>query len=197
MAVDMDFSKLTSGFNFSSGFGSTFITTLIWGLLIGAVIVVAIILIRNKIKYKYFGEVIKRRQEDFESNMPQAVYVSGKAGYFTKKGKSIFRIQYGMMPWQRYELTKLPDPKYMVGNKVYYLQLNKDNLVQAKISVDWTGGMNIEPVEDDLKYGAYLDIMERGKVLDTSKFNIQVVAFVAMTLVLVAGIVVYYFLSKA
>jgi len=190
-----------AGFNLSSfipsvGSLGSFIKMLLWGSVIGGGITMIIILIRNKIKYQYRGEIFKRRQDDFSSGIPQTKYIEGKAGYFKKREKSIFRIKYGMMPWQQIELTKLPDPKYMVGNKVYYLQLNKDNLVQAKMDIDWAGGMSLEPVEDDLKYGAMLDIYEKDRILDTKRMGPLTVGLIVMGLVLVTGIIVFYFLGK-
>ena len=180
----------------SVGSLGSFIKILLWGGIFGIGIAGTIIFIRNKIKYQYFGEIFKRRQEDFSTGIPQTKYVAGKAGYFNKKGKTIFRIKYGLTPWQQVELSKLPDPKYMVGNKVYYLQLNKDNLVQAKMDIDWSGEMTLEPVEDDLKYGAMLDICEKDRILDTKRLGPITVGMIVMGLILVTGIIVFYFLGK-
>jgi len=181
----------------SVGSIGSFVKILLWGLLIGGGLGAVIVLIRNKIKYQYAGEVFKRRQDDFDSGIPQTKHIEGKAGYFTKKGKTIFRVKYGLMPWQQIELSKLPDPKYMVGNKVYYLQLNKDNLVQARMDINWAGtGMSLEPVEDDLKYGAMLDIYEKDKILDTKRLTPLTVGMIIIGLIIVTGIVVFYFLGK-
>jgi len=182
----------------SVGSIGSFIKVILWGLVLGGGIATAIVLIRNKVKYQYKGEVFKRRQDDFDSGIPQTKHIEGKAGYFKKKGKTIFRIKYGAMPWQQIELSKLPDPKYMVGNKVYYLQLNKDNLVQAKMNIDWAGtGMSLEPVEDDLKYGAMLDIYEKDRILDTKRLTPLTIGMIIMGLIMVTGIIVFYFLGKA
>ena len=189
-------------FNFNSlvpsvGSISTFISIIVWGVVIIGVVLIIGTLIYNKVKYKYEGEVYKRRQSDFGSNSPSAKIVSGKAGYFTKKtGKTVFRIKYGPMPWHRIEMSKLPDPQYMIGNKVVYFQLNKDNLIQAKVEIDWLGKFKLEPVEDDLKYGAMLSMEENNKILDQKKLSPMVVGMIVMGLVLVTGIVVFYFLTK-
>jgi hypothetical protein len=177
---------------------ASYIKTLLWALIIGGSLGGTGFIVRNKVKYKYVGEIFKRRQEDFETNIPQSKNISGKAGYFKKKrGKTVFRIKYGIMPWQQIELSKLPDPKYMVGNKVYYLQLNKDNLVQAKMTIDWDGKMNLQPIEDDLKYGAQLDLLELDQVLETKRLNPVTVGMMIMGIIIVTGIIVFYFLGKA
>lgn len=182
----------------SAGAIGDFISILVWGLLIIGTISIVAIGIRNKIKFAYKAEVFKRRQDDFDTGAPTAKRVEGKAGYFIKRktGKTVFRIKYGMMPWHMIELTKLPDPQYMLDNKVLYIQLNKDNFVQAKIKVDWTGSMQLNPVEDDLTYGAYLDMDEKSKILQTSKLTPVTVGMIVMGLIIVAGIVVFYFLSE-
>ena len=184
--------------NLLPSFGSwqSLMSTFIWGLVLIGVIVFGAIYARNKIKYKYFGIIFKRRQST--DGMPESVMNYGKAGYFIskKKRRTIFRVKFGAMPWQVVELSKLPDPKYMIGNMVAYEQLNKDNLVQCKINVDWNGGLNLKPVEDDLKHAAYLDFYDKEQVLSTSKLTPLTVGFVVLGVILTAGIIVFYFLSK-
>ena len=180
-------------------FGSwqSLVSTLIWGLVLIGGITFGAIWVRNKIKYQYFGIVLRRRQS--LSKLPESVISYGKAGYFVnkKKGRTVFRIKYGKMPWQMFELSKLPDPEFMVGNMVIYEQLNKDNLVQCKMDVDWSGGLSLKPVEDDLKHAAYLDFYEKEQVLSTSRLTPLTVGFIVLGVILTAGIIVFYFLSKA
>jgi len=181
----------------SAGSLSIFISIIVWGVIIISIVGVIGAIIYNKVKYQYVGEVFKRRQSNFDNDAPSAKVISGKAGYFTKKtGKTVFRIKYGPMPWQKIELSKLPDPQYMIGNKVVYFQLNKDNLIQAKIEINWLGEFKLEPVEDDLKYGAMLSMEENNKILDQKKLSPMVVGMIVMGLVLITGIVVFYFLTK-
>lgn len=176
----------------------SFLSVLIWGLIIIAILFPLIVFIRNKIKYRYTGEIWKRRQDNFNDGLPSSNIISGKAGYFkNKNGKTIFRIKYGKMPWQKIETTKLPDPKYMIGEKVYYQQLQKDNLIQAKIEVDWEGTFKLQPIEDDVCFAAQQSIMETNNILKTSKLTPITIGFIVMGLVLVTGIVVFYFLTKA
>jgi len=178
--------------------GGSILKILIWGLLLGVSIGMIIKVIRDKLKYQYQGEIFKRRQSDSEG-IPSAVNLSGKAGYFKDKktGRIIFRIKFGLMPWQQVQLNKLPDPKYMIGNKVYYVQLNKDNLVQAKLDVDWNGKFTLNPVEDDLKAMAMMDIKDKESALNVTKMTPLVVGMVVMGLIIMSGIIVFYFLGKA
>lgn len=182
----------------SMGSWKDVVSMVVWGfLLIGGTTFIALF-IKQKVKYKYFGIVLKRRQS-LESGVPESAVNYGKAGYFfdRKTGRTVFRIKYGMFPWQQFEMSKLPDPNFMIGNMVAYEQLNKDNLVQCKIDVDWTGKFKLAPVEDDLKHAAYLDFYEKEKVLNTSKMTPITVGFIVLGVILVAGIIVFYFLSKA
>ncbi len=184
---------------FSAESMSGFITTLIWGAIIIIIVTFIAILIRNKIKYTYYGYVFKKRQDDEFTKIPESKTIKGKAGYFTKKGKTVFRIKFGMMPWQQIELTKLPDPSFMVDNNVYYLQLNKDNYVQAKMNIDWDGDireLSLEPVEDDLKYGAKLDLAEKDRILNPKSTFEKVAPFIILGLIIFTGIIVMYFVQK-
>ena len=184
---------------FSFNSMSSFITTLIWGALVITIVTFIAILIRNKVKYTYYGYIYKKRQDDFYTNIPESKTVQGKAGYFNKKGKTVFRIKFGMMPWQQIELSKLPDPTYMIDNNVYYLQLNKDNYVQAEMKIDWEGEvrkLSLEPVEDDLKYGAKLDLAEKDRILNPKSTLEKITPFIVLGLIIFAGIITMYFIQK-
>lgn len=188
---------LGSWFNFSSA--SSFVTTLIWGALSIIIVTFIAIAIRNKVKYTYYGYIYKKRQDDHETKIPESKTIQGKAGYFNKKGKTVFRVKFGMMPWQQIELTKLPDPTFMIDNNVYYLQLNKDNYVQAEMKIDWEGTvreLSLEPVEDDLKYGAKLDLAEKDKILNPKSTLEKVTPFIVLGLIIFAGIITMYFIQK-
>lgn len=193
-----DISQLTNWIPLDFGSGMAMIRTLLWGLIIGFAIAFLIIFIRNKAKYKYYGLVFKRRQESIEG-IPQAMLIQGKAGYFKKKsGRTVFRIKWGSMPWQQVETSQLPDPKYMLGNTVILLQVQKDNYTQAKIGVDWEGeDFTLEPIDDSLKFDALLELSEVDRVLDTRKISPVTVGLIIMGLIIVTGIIVYYFLGKA
>lgn len=182
--------------SFGGDFVGSFVKMFIIAAIIGILLVIFKFGMDFKFKYIYRVEIFKRRQ-DYDG-IPTSVTNSGIAGYFKKKtGKTVFRIRYGLRPSQVIELSKLPDPKYMVGNKVTYLQLNKDNFVQAKVDIDWSGKFKLEPVEDDLKFSAQLDINEKQKILDSTKLKPIVVGMIVLGAILIAGIIVFYFLSKA
>lgn len=193
----MAFFNFGNWFNFASA--SSFVTTLIWGAIVIITVTFIAILIRNKIKYVYYGYVYKKRQSDDYTKIPESKIIKGKAGYFNKRGKTVFRIKFGMMPWQQIELTKLPDPTFMIDNTVYYLQLNKDNYVQAEMKIDWEGDirkLSLEPVEDDLKYGAKLDLAEKDRILNPKSTLEKVAPFVVLGLIIFAGIITMYFIQK-
>lgn len=184
-------------FGISGGFAYQFMQTFIWGLIIISVVTVIALLIRNKVKYQYWGFVLKRRQNDAATGEPTSNFISGKAGYFKKKsGKTVYRIKYGIMPWQQIETAILPDPKYMIGNLAVFIQHQKDNLTQAGISVDWEGHMHIEPISDEIKFGIQLEMNELDRILRVDKYNPTVVGMFILGIILVAGIVVFYFLNK-
>jgi len=196
MAVSLG--DLFSRFVPSGASAGSMVWTMLWIIAVSVLVIGLVIFIRNRLKYQYYGIVLKRRQESFEG-MPQAMLVQGKAGYFKKKtGKTIFRIKHGFMPWQRVETSQLPDPKHMVGNMVVLLQLQKDNYAQAKIDIDWEGKtFTLEPIDDSLKYDAKLELSEIDNVLQTKKMSPVTVGILIIGLIIVAGIIVYYFLGKA
>lgn len=179
------------------GSWDSFFSILIWGVIFIGLITTAAIYGRNKVKYTYRAEVFKRRQEDFDSGIPSSKSIEGKAGYFVVRGRTVFRIRYGWLPWQQIELTKIPDPKYMVDSKVYYIQLQKDNYVQAKFSIDWEGDFSLKPVEDDLKYGAQLDMMQKDAILNTKTTWEKFGGPIMMSFIFIAGIMAMYFVSKS
>ena len=176
---------------------SGFLGVVIWGTIIIGIVTILSLYIRNKIKYVYVAEIFRRRQDSLSDGEPKAKLITGKAGYFNIKGRIVFRIKYGMMPWQQIQLNKIPDPQYMIDNKVWYAQLQKDNYVQMKYDIDWNGKFKLEPVEDDLQYGASLDFAEKEKILRTESGWQKYGGPITLGLILVAGIIAMYFQTKA
>ena len=193
MAIGLD----TMG-DYVPEFSSSFFTTLLWGVLLIGGVTFLVIFLRNRLKYQYYGLIFRRRQVGFDG-LPQGHLQQGKAGYFkTRTGKSVFRIKWGMMPWMKVETSQLPDPKFMMGNTVVFLQVQKDNYAQARIDVDWEGrDFKLEPIDDSLKFDALLELSEVDKVLDQKRLSPTVVGMMIIGLILIAGIVVFYFLGKA
>ena len=136
-----------------------FVSLFVWGFLVLGGLIFGIVFIRNKIKYKYRGEILKRRQDSWQTGQPDSKIITGKAGYFKVRGISVFRINYGMFPWQSIDIKKLPDPQYMEDNKAYFLQYNVGELVQAKRIVNWNNKeMSIIPVDSTTKDAAKTEL---------------------------------------
>lgn len=189
--------------NYAPQFSGSFMTTLLWGVILIGGGVMLVVMIRNKMKYQYYGVILRRRQTNIEG-LPQAMTQQGKAGYFkTKSGKTVFRIKWGFMPWMKMETSQLPDPQFMVGNMVVFLQVQKDNYAQAKIKINWDVtdeegyAFKLEPIDDSLKYDAMLELNEIDRVLDQKKLTPTVVGIMVIGFIIVTGIVVFYFLGKA
>lgn len=187
----------TLPFNIPFDWGS-FAQILIWGLAISVGLGVMIVVIRNKMKYVYYGIVLRRREQSVDG-IPQSIILHGKAGYFaTKTGKIVFRIKYGAMPWHVVETSDTPDPKNMIGNMAVFFQLDKDNVIQAKTAVDWEGqGIKLIPVKDDLKFHHRISMKEVDEILETRKMSPVIVSMIIIGLIIVTGIIVFYFLGQA
>lgn len=183
----------------SSGMISLIITGILWLVLAGGGIAGLVMFIRNKLKYKYYGEINKRRYWDDESPFSQTKHIEGKAGYFnSRKNGQVFRIKYGLMPWHIIELKKKPNPEYMLDNKVYYNQYNEHQLIQAKAQIDWDyNGVKISPIDSNLKDEIEYDISSRERVLATSPNKTMIIGMSILGFILVAGIIVIWFMTKA
>lgn len=169
----------------------------VWGFLIIVVVGLAVYLARQFIKYRYRGEVHLRRQTDWGSGVPTSKILEGRAAYIRKKGINIFRIRYGFMPWQLIDIGKLPNPEYMVGNKVYFLQYNVGELVQARKVVDWqTEKIRIEPVDNTTKDAAKRELGAYANILTTQRISPQMLAIATMGFIIMTGIIVLYFVSQ-
>lgn len=157
---------------------------------------------RERLVYKYWGEIEKRRSDDWRTGEPTSDIVRGKAGYIKTKQGHVFKIKWGMMPWQNVTVMKLPNPKYMKGNTAYFIQYDVGELVQAKKNIVWdydtgTAKVEIEPVDSNTKAAAKMEIKDYSmvfKVTDRLKENMGIVI---MGFILVAGIISIYFVNKA
>lgn len=170
----------------------------IWMFLILVVVAMVIFGIRQAVTYKYRGELTLRRQEDWESSAPTGKTLSGRAGYVSVKGRKVFRIRYGIMPGQVIDIYKLPDPKYMSGNTAYFLQYNIGEIVQAKKTINWqTDTIEIEPVDNTTKDAAKMELGTYAQIFNSQRVSPQIVAIATMGFILVTGIIVLYFITKA
>lgn len=182
-------------------------STLLWGLLGAGLVGVFIYFLNSKMKYKYNVLVIKRRDSKYKTinDDKSDIVISGKGGYFKQKntGRTEFRIKTGSKPSDQIVLTKMPDPRYMIGNLVIYQQVQKDNMVQSEINTKWTveneKGYEVEisPVEDDTKHSAWLDMAEVEKVLNADGNKAVKTAATVLGFIIVGGIIVFWFLRDA
>ena len=180
------------------GYFSGFIDTAVWSVLVLVILGVVATQIRNQIKYRYRGEIEKRRQFNWQTGNPEAERISGKAGYFKKKGEPIYRIKYGPMPWQIVDIKKLPDPQWMQGKTAYFLQYNVGELVQARKRIDWAkGSVIIEPVDSTTKAAAKQEMAAYSQILTTSNRWRENAGIIIMGIILISGIIALYFVSKA
>lgn len=181
------------------GVWQQFLGLFVWLVLGLGGLITIIVFIRQKIKYSYKGVVFRRRSNDPETGIPQADMIQGKAGYFNKGNNRIFRIRYGAMPWQVVEIKKTPNPKYMnIRNTAYFMQYDEGQLVQVKVDLDWENAlMKISPVDSTTKAAAKLELSEFNRIFTTSNRLKENMGIFIMGFILVAGIVAFYFVSKA
>lgn len=182
-----------SGQNFSA-----LLTMFMWSF--GALIIigVSIKVIKDLIKYQYRGVVQKRRQSDWMTGNPSSRKVEGKAGYFTEKGLPVFRIKYGLMPWQIINIKKLPDTEYMQDNTAYFLQYNVGEFVQAKLNIDWdTETVKVEPVDSTTKAGAKQDLVSYNNIFNTRSRLQENLGIAILGFIIVGGLIAYYFVNQA
>jgi len=140
---------------------------------------------RNKKTYCYPVRIFRIREQGkvLESNF--------RGGYIGRKNSApYFCIKTGKWWWQKVELTKTPNPKYLdEQDRVYYLQIDIDTYVQLKRKFDG-GIMRLIPVEPDIKYGAILSIQRIKDVLrlePTWKKLAPYVALIIVAITLIAG----------
>lgn len=183
---------------FSAGAINQTVAVTVWTVIIFSALVIIGVIIRNIVKYRYYGEIYKRRQFNWSTGEPESEKVSGKAGYFKKGDLPVFKVNYGWMPWQKIVIKKLPDPRYMQNKTAVFLQYNVDELVQAKKVIDWdTNEIKIEPVDSTTKAAAKQDMKEYSNILTVKNKLMENIGIISMGFILVAGIVAFYFISKA
>jgi hypothetical protein len=158
-----------------------------WGLMAIGIIVVVIMQIRKKMIFKYPVRIFKARENG------EVKEVNGIGGYIGRKNSaSFFRIQVGKMPWNKINLNTTPTPKYMdQDNRVYYKQIDLNTYIQMRRTFSGNT-VNFEPVEQDVKYGAILDIQKIRTVLNTESKLKQLAPVIGMVLIFILAIVLYW-----
>lgn len=163
-----------------------------WSLLVIGIIVMVIMQIRKKMVFKYPVRIFKARENGGVKE------VNGVGGYIGRKNSaSFFQIQIGKLPWNRVNLNTTPDPRYMdQDNRVYYKQIDLSTYIQMKRTF-LANEVRFEPVEQDVKYGAILDIQKIRSVLNTESKLKQLAPIIGMVLIFILAIVLYWLVLDA
>jgi len=165
---------------------------IVWILLIGAILYVIISAIRGKMIFKYPVRIFKTREHGTVKEQ------NCKGGYIGRKNSaSYFQIKTGMFPWQKINLNTTPNPQYMdQDNRVYYKQIDLNTFVQLKRS--FTGdAINYDSVEQDVKYGAILDIQRIKEILRTESTWKKLAPYFALVIIFIFGVLAFYFVTNA
>ena len=180
---------LTSAYSGLLGFNYWWI---LWTILIGVFVYLLISLIRNKIIFRYPVRIFKTRENGSVKEQ------NCKGGYIGRKNSaSFFRIKLGRFPWQKADLNTTPDPKNMdQDNRVYYKQTDVGTYIQLKRMFD-KGFVSFTPVEQDVKYGAILDIQRIKEILRVESPWKKVAPYFALVIVFLFGILAFYFVTNA
>jgi len=118
-----------------SGMGGSVISVL-WGVLyiipIIGVASLVIMHLRNRKLYRYNVRIYRIRENG------KVKEVNFKGGYIGRKNSApFFRIKTGRWWWQQMDLTTTPIVKHMdEEDRVYYLQIDVDSLVQMSRSIE-------------------------------------------------------------
>jgi len=177
-------------FDFLGGWGSSAMQGLYYALWIIPIIVlavVAIIVIRNKIIFRYKVRIFRVREggKVKEGNF--------KAGYIGRKNSApFFRIKTGKWWWQHIDLTTTPKVEFMdEEDRVYYKQIDINTFVQMKrIFLEDKTNVAYTPVESDVKYGAILSVQRIKDVLRTEptwKKVLPYATIIFLGMILLAG----------
>lgn len=163
-----------------------------WVLLGVGLVTVVIMQIRKKIIFIYPVRIYKSRENGGVKE------VNGIGGYVGRKNSaSFFQIKVGRNPFKKINLNTTPNPKYMdQDNRVYYKQIDLGTYVQLKREFT-DNAIEFDAVEQDVKYGAILDIQKIRSVLNTeSKFK-QLTPIIGMVLLFMLAIILYWMVLDA
>jgi hypothetical protein len=164
---------------------------LLWITLIGVVLFLVISTIRNKAVFKYPVRIFKTREGGAVKEQ------NCKGGYIGRKNSaSFFQIKLGMMPWQKVNLNTTPNPKYMdQDNRVYYKQIDLGTYIQLQRHFD-KDVISFSGVEQDVKYGAILDIQRIKEILRTDSPWKKLAPYFALVLIFIFGILAFWFVTN-
>jgi len=180
---------LDSMFGWVSGFNFWWV---FWTLMVAGVIFVIVSMIRNKVVFKYPVRIFRARENGGVKEL------NCKGGYIGRKNSaSFFQIKTGKWPWQKVNLNTTPIPQYMdQDNRVYYKQIDLSTYIQLRRTFN-KDAVQFEPVEQDVKYGAILDIQRIKDVLRSESTWKKIAPFVALVIVFIFGIMAFWFVTNA
>lgn len=164
---------------------------IIWTLLTGLIIAWIVSFIRNKAIFKYPVRIFKTRESGAVKEQ------NCKGGYIGRKNSaSFFQIKIGPFPWQKVNFNTTPNPKYMdQDNRVYYKQIDLGTYLQLKRAFD-KEVISFSPVEQDVKYGAILDIQRIRTVLNTESVWKKLAPYFGLVLIFIFGILAFWFVTN-
>jgi uncharacterized membrane protein YcjF (UPF0283 family) len=88
-------------------------------------------------------------------------------------------------------------PKYMdQDNRVYYKQIDLNTYIQLQRTFD-EDEIKFAPVEQDVKYGAILDIQRIKEVLRSESTWKKIAPYVALVIVFMAAIIGWWFVMNS
>jgi hypothetical protein len=164
---------------------------ILWVFLIGLIVLSLISMIRTKAIFKYPVRIFKTRENGAVKEQ------NCKGGYIGRKNSaSYFQIKTGMFPWQKINLNTTPNPKYMdQDNRVYYKQIDLGTYIQLKRNFD-NSSVCFDAVEQDVKYGAILDIQRIKEVLRTESPWKKIAPYFALVVIFIFGILAFWFVTN-
>jgi hypothetical protein len=123
--------------------------------------------------------------------------INWKGGYITRKNSASYFQIIGKMPWQKINLNTTPNPKFMdQDNRVYYKQIDLGTYVQLKRTFA-NETITFDPVEQDVKYGAVLDIQRIKEILRTESPWKKLAPYFVMAIICVTIIVGWWLLMNS
>jgi hypothetical protein len=174
---------------FFSGFSFLWVVVV---LVIALFVSVIASIIRGRVIYKYPVRIFRARENGTIKEF------NCKGGYIGRKNSaSFFQIKTGRFPWQKINLNTTPMPKYMdQDNRVYYKQIDLGTYIQLqRIFIE--DEVRFAPVEQDVKYGAILDIHRIKEVLRTDSTWKKVAPYMALVIIFMAAILGWWFVMNS
>jgi uncharacterized membrane protein YcjF (UPF0283 family) len=162
-------------------------------VVLGVILYLGITMIRNKKIFIYKIRIFQTRENGSVKE------INCKGGYLKNKNTGItkFRIKKGRMPWDWVDLTTTPQASAIdYENRIYYKQIDLKTYIQLKRVFDKSILM-FQPVEQDVVYGAMLEMKRVDEALHKDSNWAKVAPFITMGVIFVLAIVGWYFVMDA